>query len=296
MKKTIFVVAWLLIGVSLVMAAELRGVTLLMVPARFSVLQVAFDVAARYPVVLVSYQGEAVTENPLLHVWNGREWLYVSLQDFREANFVQITPARALLVGDETVLPQVLVPAVSGWCSEVLTVPALDTAGLVNALGAHLAFNRHDWEWFATRYNMRLEDLNVGRRRESWYDQPGYWDAWTERLRKGLPCRTGRPGRRATMRQISARESLIVPPADVVVTPVGSESRSPEGAPLPISPRISIPPAEEEPAVAVEKPEPAKRKHRKAEPLPAEVPAESPGAIPPPGWQEKATATELPVK
>ena len=112
-----------------------RQLTLLVVPARYNVLQAAFDVASIAPVVLVSYQGEAATENPLLHAWNGSEWVYVSMEDFRDANFVQVSPGETILVGDEQLLPPGLVTSASSWCPKTMTIPTTDTTALLNALG-----------------------------------------------------------------------------------------------------------------------------------------------------------------
>ena len=74
-------------------AAKGNRITMLVVPARYSVMQVAFDIVKQYPVVLVSYQGDATSETPRLHAWNGRDWIPVSVQDYREASFLQIRPA-----------------------------------------------------------------------------------------------------------------------------------------------------------------------------------------------------------
>ena len=63
-----------------------RDVVLLVAPARYNVMQVAFDVANRYSTVLVSFQGKA--ESPKLHAWNGMEWLPLSLADFQSGAFL----------------------------------------------------------------------------------------------------------------------------------------------------------------------------------------------------------------
>jgi len=154
---------------SLGMAGRPRGLTMMVVPARYSVLQVAFDMERRYPVILVSYQGDASSGTPLIHAWDGREWVYVSLEDYAQAAFLRRRPERIVLVGDEEQLPPVLVDA-SRWCPLVMSIPSEDTSTIINSMGKVLDFGPADWQWFAARYNLRLYDLNAEERRKSWYD------------------------------------------------------------------------------------------------------------------------------
>ncbi|MBU1908867.1 MAG: hypothetical protein KJ726_02340 [Verrucomicrobia bacterium] len=266
-----------------------RHLTLLVVPARYNVLQVAFDAASLAPVALVSYQGEATTENPVLHAWNGSEWVYITMQDFREAHFLQVTPGQAILVGDETLLPPGLVTSAAGWCPKTMTVPATDPAGLVNALGAHLAFTRSDWKWIASRYNMNLQDLNADRRHESWYDQKGYRDELTPRLQSLPRHRRGRSRSDAETTpatETSAPASTVVPPAEVIEEP--AENVAPA-----VEPRLTIPEPPVEPEVKAEEPEAKKGRKGKAK---NEVSTPAEAGTPPEGWQEKAVSTESPVK
>jgi len=155
------------------MAPRPAGLAMLVIPARYSVLQVCFDLLRRREVVLVTYQGDATTQEPLLHAWNGQEWIAVPMDSYREASFLQATPARIILVGDESLLPDVLIEA-SSWAASVETIPAIDTPSLVNAFGSLFSFRGGDWSWFAGRYNLELADLNAERRKTSWYDQPYY--------------------------------------------------------------------------------------------------------------------------
>lgn len=237
--------------------ARTPQVTLLVVPARYDVIQVSFDIAQRVPVVVLAYQGDSTTENPVLHAWNGTEWVYISLEDFRNGQFLAVTPERTIFVGGSDLLPQTLLVAAGGWCPKVLTVPHIARADMINALGQLLEFSRADWEWIAGRYRMTLRDLNQERRRESWFDQRGYRDEWTDRLRE-WPMRRARRGYPPP----APRPSEPTPaPAPVVLPPTG-----------PIEVREAPPPP----------PAPA-------QPLPA--------VTPPPAWEEKAIdAGEMPVK
>lgn len=295
-RVALFILGACLAGSACLAAATTQqgALTLLVVPARYNVLQVAFDAASIAPVVLVSYQGDATTENPLLHAWNGSDWVYVSTEDFRDAQFLQVTPGQAVLVGDERLLPPVLVTSAGNWCPKTLTVPATDPAGLVNALGSHLGFSSRDWKWMASRYNMTLQDLNSERRQESWYDQKGYQDKMTPKLEAIPRHRRGRP---AAGYQPKAAAPASVPPAEVVTEAEAKEAPAvkapgeakPEEAEPVAGPRLSIP----EPAATAESDEPKRGRKAPRE----EQAAKDEAGMPPEGWEEKASSAEqLPVK
>jgi hypothetical protein len=148
------------------------GYTMFVVPARYSVVQVMFDIAARAPVALVSYQTVPGEGAPAVHVWNGSEWVGVPIADFRSGVFMRNRPERVVLAGEPELLPHILAEAAQGWCRNVMTVTELDTSSLVNAVGRLLNFSRSDWAWFASRYNMSMVDTNEARRHESWYYKP----------------------------------------------------------------------------------------------------------------------------
>ena len=196
MKKILWVCAafvMVLGGPAVSSAVAQEDAVLLVTPSRFSVMQVAFDVARRYPTVLVSYQG---TENePILHVWNGYEWMPLSQGDYQSGAFLQSYPARAIFLGDDSLLPASL-RSINTWCDKSTQVPVLDTHALVNAIGSYLPFTPADWRWFAGRYNLTLTNLKAeeaeAAKHESWYDEtapvkdpePGFFKYFT-RSRRG---------------------------------------------------------------------------------------------------------------
>ena len=188
--------------------------TLIVAPARYSVVQVAQDVLARTPAVLLSYQGDAGTAEPTLHAWNGTDWVAVSMKDYREVNFLQRVPDRTILIGNNEVLPQVLLEA-SSWSPKIERISDLTSGGLVNDFGRILKWRPEEWRWFAKRYNLTLTDESVPRRHSSWYDQPG-------------PL----PDRPSLLPRSQARPAA---PAPVVedVAPVPVDSMSPDADPVP---------------------------------------------------------------
>lgn len=169
-----------------------RDVVLLVAPARYNAMQVAFDVARRYSTVLVSYQG--TDPDPKLHVWTGYEWLPLPAGDYRNGSFLQAWPARTVLLGGDDLLPASL-KDVSAWCPETTQIDDLETAGIVNGIGRYLPFTPSDWRWFAGRYNLSLVDRNSSlaeaAKKESWYDgtapvedpKPGFFKYFTRSRR-----------------------------------------------------------------------------------------------------------------
>ena len=177
---------WLVLGLVAALLLPAMGATegsatLLVVPARYSVIQVAFDMAQRFPVSIVSYQGDASTAEPVLHAWNGAEWVAVAVADYEQGNFLQVSPSRVVVVGDEKLAPPVLTSAASVWCPQVVNVASVETAPLVNEMAKLFTFSRYDWDWFARRYNLKLQDENAERRSKSWYDRPSYEDKWSKK-------------------------------------------------------------------------------------------------------------------
>lgn len=153
------------------MAPRPPRLTLLVIPARYTVVQLGMDMVKKYSTVLISYQQQGETEAPLLHVWNGSTWIHISIEDYRDLRFLKKTPYQVIFVGEEDQCPDVLIDEVR-WADKKWLVSAVDTAGLVNNLGTIWSFKKSDWQWFARRYNLELKDMNEPRRRESWYDRP----------------------------------------------------------------------------------------------------------------------------
>lgn len=198
-------------GISAARAQE--NAVLLVVPARYSVMQVAFDVARRYPTVLVSYQG--TMEEPVLHVWNGYEWMPLSLTDYQSGAFLQAHPGRTVFLGDDALLPADL-RSINAWCADVIQLPDLNTHELVNGIGRYLPFTPADWRWFAGRYNLTLTNLKAeeaeAARRQSWYDEkapvtdpaPSFFKYFTRSRRSRAPEAA------APMQPVEVREGDVV--------------------------------------------------------------------------------------
>jgi hypothetical protein len=200
-------------GPAAMSATAQEDAVLLVAPSRYSVMQVAFDVARRYPTVLVSYQGTA--QEPVLHVWNGYEWMPLALADYQSGAFLQTYPSRAIFLGDDALLPSG-VRSINGWCDQSTQVAELGTHELVNGIGHYLPFTPADWRWFAGRYNLTLTNLKAeeaeAAKRESWYNEttpvkdpaPGFFKYFTRSRR------TGGPAASAPMTPVAVFEGEVV--------------------------------------------------------------------------------------
>ena len=171
-KQGIGLLAVLSLVAALGSAAPARadGPTLVVAPARYSVLQVCFDLVQRYGVTLVSYRGEATTEKPLMHLWTGQEWKYIALPDFQSGAFLEQKPAQTLVIGDARMVPSAAFAPMAAWAGRQISLPTVFTDEILNQASKALRFSREDWDWFAARYNMKLDDTNAALRGDSWYN------------------------------------------------------------------------------------------------------------------------------
>jgi len=160
------------------MAPRRFAVSLLVVPARHTVVQVANDVLAHRPVVLVAYQASEEDGSLALHVWNIKRstWHPISMEDFRGTTFMRQRPDRIVLVGSSPELPTDPLPAelrdATSWSRNVIEIDTLATTPLLNRLSEVFSFTNKEQAWFAARYQRGLVDLNAQQRGRSWYDQP----------------------------------------------------------------------------------------------------------------------------
>lgn len=127
------------------------------------------DIWKTYPSILVSYQTRDEEEEPVLFAWNGKEWLYISCDDYLAGRFFSYPPERTVVVGADEDVPPLLADG-PPWCSFIVKIPVQKTAGLINSLGQAYSFDAVMWKWMAQRYNLKLVDINAPAGDVSWYD------------------------------------------------------------------------------------------------------------------------------
>ena len=125
------------------------------------------------PVVLTSYQDDLSSADPYLHAWDGRKWVHIANDKFAAAQFLKLTPNRAIVLGDKPTLTDRIVSDIRGWCPTVKVIDELQMDHIVNELGKSFKFEDQQWSRYAKNYDLELKDLNASRRNHSWYDQ-GY--------------------------------------------------------------------------------------------------------------------------
>ncbi len=165
----------LLFGMSLALPASAMGgksggYTLLLVPAKYATVQVGRDFAARQQVLLMTYEAGLPPDQPFLNAWSGERWVRVPAEAYVAGTFAASHPGRTVVVGLPNAQVAKLIEMSSAWTPQVLNVESEATAELVNAMGRFFQFSRREWEWYAARYQLKLEDLNYEVRHQSWYD------------------------------------------------------------------------------------------------------------------------------
>jgi len=159
--------------------------TFLIVPARPTILQLAFDLERMRDVTLVAFRtpstptrgkaaaqkSAAVPTETLIHVWNGQEWQYVTFDDFCMASFAGTPPKRAILIGDDQTVPKSILQGMV-WPCKVERLTTMNTADLVNGLDKYFEFSSREWKRIADKYNLHLEDVNAPLREFNPYNTP----------------------------------------------------------------------------------------------------------------------------
>ena len=146
-----------------------RKPTLLMIPARHRVIQLAFDIAKLRSVKIVSFSGGTEAKEPLLHLWVPSNWKYITVKDFSSGSVFREKPDCVIFIGEAQSFPSVLLHDAS-WCSNVHLIESLNIADLVNGLDRIFKFKTCEWKWLARRYELTLEDLNAVKRAQNPYD------------------------------------------------------------------------------------------------------------------------------
>lgn len=163
-KTTILFCLAVLFVVSSPAPADAADMAMLVVPARIRVLQIAFDLAGRRPLKLVSYQG-APDSAMAFHVWAGSDWVRISRDTLKEMCVSDPQLRHVVLIGDISMVSEPLIDAVSGHKGFV-RIPSVDAAEIINTLKEPLRLTTSDLLWLAERYELDFVDLNEAKRRQ----------------------------------------------------------------------------------------------------------------------------------
>lgn len=138
--------------------------TLIVMPARTRIVQLAFQVAHIKNVGLVAYNNSRTLAAPLVHVWNGREWIQIGMDEYTSGSFMPSKIANVFILGDSAGLPAAMTVDPT-WAGTVHKTADLGTASLLNRLNEVLKFSSLQWRWLADQNGLTLHDSSAERRR-----------------------------------------------------------------------------------------------------------------------------------
>lgn len=164
--------------------------TVIVMPARPRVVQLAFQVASVKDVWLVAYNSNPVLAEPLVHYWNGHEWKQIDREAYLAGSFLPSPVAHVFILDDSNGLPSFMTwnPP---WAKHTHRTADLAVADLLNEFGPVLKFSGSDWQWLADQNDLTLDDRNAERRR---YGRWGSTNASSARVPAASVPATNMPG------------------------------------------------------------------------------------------------------
>lgn len=201
--------------------------SIMVVPARKRMVQLAFEISRGHQIGLITYNNSPSLNAPLLHAWTGHDWIQISMDDYVEGRFMSGDPKHVFLLGDASTLPARMQSGPS-WYKDLYRITTLDTAAIINKMGNVLNFSAREWKSLAALFEMKIEDQSIERRRY------GRW---------------GAPGKEKDLNP-SKLENITLPPAPVIIDepkvkiePIKSEMPMPPKAVAPVieTPAVKVP-------------------------------------------------------
>jgi len=241
-----------------VLAGSATPESIMVVPARQRMVQLAFELARCKEIGLVTYNTSPALPTPLIHAWNGQEWIQISMDDYVEGRFMSGDPKHVFLFGDASSLPLKMMDGPT-WYKDLNRVTSMDIATIINQVGNVLHFSARQWKWLADIYGMKIDDQSTERRRY------GRW---------------GAPGKEKDLTP-NKLESVILPPAPVADPVAPKANIEPVKSETPMSPKADSPVVEKPtvPVTVTITPEPVKVEAPKGEvPVKPEPPKVEPPA------------------
>lgn len=239
--------------------------SIIVMPARKRVVQTGFQLAHCKNIGLVTYNNSSLLAAPLIHIWNGQEWIQISTEDFNQGSFMSGEPKRIFILGEDAGIPsQLTVPP--SWCKETHRISTLDTTALINQIGTVLKLSSRQWKWLADINGLSATDRNTERRRY------GRW---------------GAPGKEKDLAP-TRLESIPLPPAPIMIEPktefepapakIAPATKTPEKVVLPVAPAAESAPVTVKHKAPAPKAPVKKADAPKVEPAKTDVKVEAPKA------------------
>ncbi len=140
---------------------KVKKTALIVLPNSYVTVQLAFDIAKKRSVTLVSYQKPPELKQPVLHLWvrSERKWAELSMEDYSTGAFVATKPSSVFVIGEKTELVTMMAEGAS-WSGDVRKMQTIKTAQLLNSFAKSLNFSGKELKWFANRYGLSYENAN----------------------------------------------------------------------------------------------------------------------------------------
>lgn len=180
--------------------------SIIVVPARKRVVHLAFQIARCKDVGLVAYNNSPSLAVPLIHVWNGQEWIQISTEDYQQGTFMSGEPRHVFILGDKTTLPPEMA-STPDWARNAEKITSMDAANVINTIGKTLKFSPAQWKWLAAENQLTIEDRNSERRRY------GRW---------------GAPGKEVDLGPVKKLENTELPPPPIISEPARETKLAPK--------------------------------------------------------------------
>jgi|GEM_PF-1572572 len=157
-------------------AAEEGGPILMVIPARYTMVQFANDVASLRETYIVSFE-KSKDGSLQLYVWDrtANDWIKTDLDTYSGGGLFAVQPVEAFVIGADSDVPPALVSGTS-FC-EMKRINSLNIVPIANTLNESLEFQSNEWRWLAGRHKLQIVDLNEDRRRYGRYGKPGAKDS-----------------------------------------------------------------------------------------------------------------------
>ena len=166
-----FVAAVTVLGTSAYAAGEN---SVLVVPARYTVVQFAFDIEFLRDATLISYEKSDAGKDPVLYLWDSADsaWKSISLDEYSVGSFSRYVPKEMVLIGSRRELPASIIDGASQ-AEKVTRIDTLNIADIANTLDKSMKFTLPEWKALANKHRFTIKDENEERRRWGRYGPPG---------------------------------------------------------------------------------------------------------------------------
>ena len=216
--------------------------SIIVMPARKRVVQLAFQMSRCKDIGLVTYNNSPALSAPLIHVWTGQEWVQISLDDYVQGRFM------------------------SGEPKHVFGTQNTPFTQALNQIGTALKFSSRQWKWIAEENGLKINDENAERRRYGRWGAPGQEKDLKPTKLENVELPPVAPIAEPTKADLEKAEKLkdsCLPEAAPEAKPTTKAEAAPEAKPTlaPPAPVVEKPaPVEETPVKqAVDAPAPAAR-------------------------------------